>query len=88
MTEIIDYFDSAQFAGNNALSWVVSCAVAVGLFLLLSLVLRTTRRNLGRFSKNTSSHVDDGIVAVLGSMKPLTLLFDSREVNDGLPGRA
>ena len=77
MNEIIDILDSWQFAGNNALSWALAIALAAGLYLLLSLILRFARSNLGRLSKSTSTRVDDGMVAVLGSTKSLTLFFIS-----------
>ncbi len=77
MNILLDSLDSFELAGNSVLSWALATAVVLGLYLVLSTLLRFLRRNMHRFSKSTSTVVDDMLVAVLGSTKPLILFVVS-----------
>ena len=66
---------SFELAGNSVLSWLLAAGVAVGLYLVLSAVLRFLQKNMHRLSKSTTTVVDDLLVAVLGSTKFFTLFF-------------
>ena len=77
MNIVLDSLDSFELAGNSVLSWALPTAVVLGLYLVLSALLRFLRRNMHRFSKSTSTVVDDILVAVLGSTKPLILFVVS-----------
>jgi small-conductance mechanosensitive channel len=75
MDQTLSFLDSFQVAGVTPLSWAVAFAVGIGTYLLLSLVLTLLRRNLHRLSSDTSTALDDLLVAVLGSTKSITLFF-------------
>jgi small-conductance mechanosensitive channel len=71
----LDSLVSFELLGNSVLSWGVSCAVALGLYLALSVLLRVLRRKLHQLSQSTATFLDDLLVAVLGSTKAFTLFF-------------
>ncbi len=77
MNMLLDSLDSFELAGNSLLSWALAIGVALGLYLVLSALLRFLRRNMHRISKSTSTVVDNILVAVLGSTRSFTLIFVS-----------
>jgi small-conductance mechanosensitive channel len=77
MDELLSSLKTLELAGNSLFSWTLFVVATVGLYLLLSVLLRFLQRNMHRFSENTSTVVDDLLVAVLDSTKFFTLLFIS-----------
>ena len=75
MDQLLSSLNSFELAGSNVLSWVLAATIAVSLYLFLSLLVRFLKRNLHRLSTNTSTVIDDLLVAVLGSTKSFTLFF-------------
>jgi small-conductance mechanosensitive channel len=74
MLEYLDSLQTLDLVGNTLWSWILAAGATVGLYLVLSILLRFLRRNLLRFSQATSTRADDLLVAVLGSTKSFTLL--------------
>jgi small-conductance mechanosensitive channel len=75
LQSVIDSLQSFEVAGNTVFSWCLAAAVAIGLYFLLTAVLRFLQRNLHRFSEHTSTDLDDVAAAALGSTKSFTLLI-------------
>ncbi|HLL11156.1 MAG TPA: mechanosensitive ion channel family protein, partial [Rubrivivax sp.] len=61
------------FAGNSLQRWLVAVAAALGMWLALTLLLRTLLRRADRLSASSANQIDDVVVAILHATRPWVL---------------
>jgi small-conductance mechanosensitive channel len=65
----MQFLQNTIIAGNPLLSWIIAVAAFLGSYFVLRIVIRIVRARLQRIAKETATHIDDLVMAVLASTR-------------------
>ncbi len=68
-------FLKKMYMGISVEQWLITAAIIIGSFVVLTVLLRFVTKRLKKFAEATETQVDDVIVELLSSTKPIFLLI-------------